>query len=293
MLAGSCAGVAALAAGAALEPVLHPKPGAVTRLWSHPDKGVVDFEAALAPLTAALIEACRRGGPRGLEAAFRAYRAGLEALGYKSNIAAGTLLLAAPLAAALHGGPPPGGLGALAREASRVALEAGGEAARAYYELLEYLSPGHLGRYEGPVPGVGSGSYPCCMRVVLEAASWDLVHGEVLGGYPESLRVAREVEEGVEGGEGLEDAALAALLGLLARRGDTLILARWGSRAYQAALSEARQAERMASRLGVRGALEWLDSQWRPRGWSPGAALDVLAAGLGLYLLKRMSTAGL
>jgi len=186
------------------------------------------------------------------------------------------VLLILPLCRALpHAGTP--------REAawlaSRLVREyTGREDAVAYYRLLEALAPSHLGRYEGPVPAVGSGEYPDSLVDALEAASWDLVHGEILNAYPATLEAYEVIV--ARGGPFNEEALLAALLRVLAEHGDTLIARKWGLRAYKTALREAREAA--AAHPGPREALEALDRLWRPRGWSPGAALDVVAAAAGL-----------
>jgi triphosphoribosyl-dephospho-CoA synthetase len=35
-------------------------------------------------------------------------------------------------------------------------------------------------------------------------------------------------------------------------------------------------------------AVEWLDRLWRPRGWNPGAVLDVMAVALGLLFYHKI-----
>ncbi len=276
-----------LAAGSVLEASVHPKPGAVTPCASHGDKSFQDFVVHAVALREALEASCHsRGDP--LEDGLRAYAASLGILPLPpGNVGLGTALLLIPLAAALPRlGPCDAAL--LTAEASRVALEAGAGAARAYYDLLQSLSPRHLGRYEGPVPGVGEG-YPASFSDVLRAARWDLIHSELLNSYPVTREALEELETLRASGWGLGEAAAKALLSILARRGDTLIAARWGLRAYQRSMEEARVALTLyeKGRLTLREALEWLDSKWRPRGWSPGAALDILAASLGLLLARE------
>jgi triphosphoribosyl-dephospho-CoA synthetase len=278
-----------LSAGARVEAVLHPKPGAVTACRPHPDKAVWDFMVHSVALDEALLEACKastRGAGDPLGEGLARYASSLAALPLpQSNVGLGEALLLTPLAAAL---PRVAGSGCeprrLAGEASRIALSAGPGAAGAYYRLLARLSPSHLGRYEGPVPGVGEGE-PRGLAEVLEAAKWDHVHAELLEAYPRSLwlyeRIARRLPR-----LGLAGAALEALLEALARLGDTLILAKWGTRAYLRARREAAEALLYYRRgvMGLSEALEWLDGLWRPRRWSPGAVLDLLAAALGLLL---------
>ncbi len=269
----------AVSMGARLEPLLHPKPGAVTRLNHHPDKGVLDYALATLAVDEALAVACEAGS---IAAGLRAY-ARLAPRVVSTNTSAGTVLLLVPLAAAAPRSESPV---SAAAEAARLAKAAGSDAAEAYYAILEAYRPSHLRRYRGPLPPVGGGGRPPPLHKVLEEASWDLVHSEILHGYPESLRVARALAGSRSAWE-IEERALEALLDLLARRGDTLILAKWGASAYERALLEARAAKKLAARLGPAAALEWLDSLWRPRRWNPGAALDVLAAGISLHFLSQ------
>lgn len=117
----------------------------------------------------------------------------------------------------------------------------------------------------------------------LMAARWDLVHSELLSGYPVTLEALKTLRES---SGGLEDRALRALLSMLAWPGDTLIASKRGFAAMKRSILEARAALLLSGSWGVRRALEWLDSEWRDRGWNPGAVLDVLAAAIGLYLLE-------
>jgi triphosphoribosyl-dephospho-CoA synthetase len=279
-----------LALGSVLEASLHPKPGAVTPCSGHEDKSFQDYIIHYIALSRALERACtsRRGDP--LEAGLREYSVLLDLLPLPgSNVGLGEALLMIPLAAAASrlGAPEPG---AIAYEASRLARASGPGAARVYYDLLAKLAPGHLGRYEGPIPGVGDG-YPPDMLSVLEAARWDHVHGELLEGYPLTLETLERIEELTAGGTPLREALLEVLLNMLAAHGDTLIAARWGLRAYERARIEARVVLGMVRRgsLTIDEALHYLDRLWRPRGWNPGATLDILAAAIGLYMLVKYS----
>lgn len=269
-----------------MEASLHPKPGAVTPCQGHRDKSFQDYILHYIALARALEEACtsRRGDP--LEAGLRVYSSMLTLLPLPgSNIGLGEALLMIPLAAASSGVEvlEPSGI---ALEASRLARSSGPGAARIYYDLLARLGPGHLGRYEGPIPGVGEG-YPPDMFSVLEVSRWDHVHRELLEGYPLTLEALKRLECLISRGSQLEEASLQVLLEMLAMHGDTLIATKWGLRAYERARSEARVALGMVRRgsITVAGALESLDKLWRPRGWNPGAALDILATALGLHML--------
>ncbi len=267
----------ALSWGLVLEPLAHPKPGAVTRIHPHPDKDVYLFMASARAGLEACVEAARPpcGGffARGL----RSYMEGSRRLGVATNTQLGSVVLLLPLCAASTVSTS---LSSLAASASTLLRSCTGEEdAEAYYRALEAAVPSHLGRYEGPVPGVGSGEYPSSLVAAFEAAAWDLVHREALGGYPATLRAAEVILD--RGGPFREEALLAALLHVLVSEGDTLIAAKYGWAAYKRALLEARAAAALYPDDPA-GALAWLDGLWRPRGWSPGAALDVVAAAAGL-----------
>ncbi len=289
-MAGGCSAVALIASGMAVEPLVHPKPGAVTRLVGHPDKDVFDFALHGSFSAKCLYEACeassRRGCTAGVKAGLSCYMSVAEVLGLKGrNVGFGSFMMALPLASAL-------GRGAqripevLAVEASRCALSCGGDVGELYLRVLATLSPSHLkGRYEGRAPDVWE-PRRASLREILEAASWDLVHAEILEGYPRSLAASRIILtlmrwEGLD----LEESLRWALLWLLSSYGDTLIFSRHGGKAYLKALLEARAAWRLAARIGASRALEWLDAEWRPRGWNPGATLDILATAASLALI--------
>lgn len=263
--------------GLVLEPLVDPKPGAVTRLRSHPDKDVYSYASGALVGVEACLAACQDECQGSLARAIDAYLNGLRGLGISTNLQLGTVVLLAPLCNRL---PQAKSVEWLLREASLCARRLGADDALSYYNALEQLGVGHLGRYEGLVPGVGSGSYPRDFLGVLVAGRWDHVHRELLYGYP-LTRGAMEVILD-HGGPVREEALVEALAWLLAVFGDTLIASRHGWAAYRRALEEARAAVRL---WGARRGLEWLDREWRARGWNPGAVLDILAVAAGVSLL--------
>lgn len=266
-----CALVPALSLGLYYEPSLHPKPGAVTPLAPHRDKDFYDFIENASLIELSMMEACVK---RSIASGLRRYRELLISAGFRTNVAIGSALLHIALASSLgEGRAAPVELAYRAQQ--KVLGEDGG---REYYMLLEAFRPSHLGRYVGPAPSVGSG-YPKSLAEALKASSWDMVHRELLEGYPLTLEVLSALRE-----EGpLRLRALRALLILLSEHGDTLIASKYGYSAYKRAKGEAREALALAERLGTEAALEWLDGLWRPRGWNPGAALDILSTAISVY----------
>jgi len=282
----ACSGVSLIAYGLYVEPIIHPKPGAVTILRPHADKDVLLFAEHASIAEVALYEACMwayRGLKSPIARGLSVYRGLVEKFGIKTNVALGSVLLATPIAVALSrmfGAP----VSSIVGEARRVVYEeTGSEEAAEYYRLLEYFKPSHLGRYTGPIPGVGEG-YARSFVEVLRVASWDLVHRELLEGYPVTLQAYNII---ASRREPLPELFLRTLLELLATHGDTLIAAKYGFTAYRRAKAEALEALKRASEWGVYEAVEWLDRLWRPRGWNPGAVLDILAVTLGLVNYGR------
>ncbi len=280
-----CSRAALLAAGLHLEPLVHPKPGAVTRIEPHSDKDVYSFVLHASLVTPILVETCLTAldgcGARPLRAGLSLYISRV-ARRLRTNIALGSFILLLPLAAA--SAAEPGDRVNHALEATRIALRCTGvEEARLYLEILSLLRPSHLGRYEGPLPdATRPGEAEISFPDLLAGTDWDIVHSEIVGGYPRTLEAADSIERGLREGLGLEDAVLWAILRGLAEWGDTLIYQKYGGRAYLQSMAEAGQALEIARREGARRAIEWLDSLWRPRGWNPGAVLDVTATALGL-----------
>ncbi|MCI4460545.1 MAG: triphosphoribosyl-dephospho-CoA synthase [Acidilobus sp.] len=274
-------GAPALAAGAVIEPLAHPKPGAVTRLRPQADKDVLTFAVHSVALASALLASCEAsasGSPDPIAVGLRAYRASLRRLGLRVNVGLGQALMLIPLSASLptsYGSPE-----LMAGRASELIMYSSAEASREYYALLRDLEPSHLGFYRGPLPDfreeprLGLGE-------LLRLVTWDLVASEVTGGYRLTLRALKVIE----GAGGVSEGAIArALAWALAEAGDTLIARKWGLRAYLASRAEVALE---ASRGDPVRALEALDDLWRGRGWSPGAVLDVISAALGLHLASR------
>ena len=267
-----------LGLGGIIEPLADPKPGGVTRREGWRDLSIYSFAKAHEALRAALETSCIEGcRPGCLARGVNVYLSMLERLGLLSNTNLGTLILMIPLACAPHHQGPE----AHAREASRCASLLGREDARAYYRALERFYPSHLGTYEGPIPGVGSGKYPSTFLEILMAARWDYVHFELLSGYPKTLEAYYYLKTRGDS----EESVARLILEFIARYGDTLIARRHGWRAMLRAMAEARLALTGSRGEGLEKAILGLRREWRVRGWTPGAVLDIVAAGLGLYYL--------
>ncbi|MEB3844840.1 MAG: triphosphoribosyl-dephospho-CoA synthase [Desulfurococcales archaeon] len=282
-----CARVSqALALGAFYEPLVNPKPGGTTRVEEWRGMNVYIFHRASAALGIALHSACNIRGCRDgrLWTPITEYLNSLESLGLTGvNANSGTFMLLVHLALAWDS--PSQRAEDLAVAASRELSSCSGlEDAKAYYYMLSRAGPGYLGKYEGPLGDVRGEPRLGLARIVRNTA-WDLVHRELAYGYPLSLQVYRRLLRwGVE-----EQAVSKIILELLGDYGDTLIARRHGWRAYYKAMSEARIALKMGARSGdYDGWVLWLRKNWSRRGWTPGAVLDIVATGLGLYFYSRL-----
>ncbi|MCE4610639.1 MAG: triphosphoribosyl-dephospho-CoA synthase [Desulfurococcales archaeon] len=270
-----------------IEPLIHPKPGGVSRVSSHPDKDIYDFEVHALEASTCLYRACLAslsgGCVSGVRAGLECYLDLVERLGLRGrNVAFGTYTLLLPLSTSIPHNR--GSVEDLARKARECIRGCGGYEGRLYLTILSRLAPSHLrGSYQGPLPSVWE-PRPVELWRVFERASWDLVHSELAEGYPRSLAASRLITVLLASGSGLEDAARWALLHVLSSYGDTLIYSKYGAKAYHRALMEARSAWMLAAREGAASALEVLDALWRPRGWNPGAAFDILAVAISLAL---------
>ncbi|MCE4618563.1 MAG: triphosphoribosyl-dephospho-CoA synthase [Desulfurococcales archaeon] len=274
-MANNCATGTAISLGLLFEPLAHPKPGAVTRCTSHRDKDIMIYAKTLYPVIRSCQIACTGECRSFMARGLREYAKLLQRItGTNPNL--GSLLLLLPLCRASNS---TGVVEDLLKEASELVVACDSrETAKAYYDLLSSLGVSHLGRYEGPLPSVGSNSYPTGLLPILEFTKWDHVHRELLNGYPITYEAYRMIRN-----EGLsEESIIKTVLTLLSKYGDTLIGRKYGWRAYKRAIREAREALRYSEKLGIATAIAWLDRIWRERGWNPGAILDIVAVASGL-----------
>ncbi|MCE4609243.1 MAG: triphosphoribosyl-dephospho-CoA synthase [Desulfurococcales archaeon] len=268
--------------GALIEPLVDPKPGAVTRRYRHDDMDIYMFMTASSCLYPSFIlvasDECRDGV---LGRGFKLYTSCVEDSIGSRNVNSGTafLLLVLMKGAVVSRRVED------AVSSARYYVEAcsGSVDGYYYYKMLGLGERSYMGRYYGPLPDIREPRNTPSLYRILSLTSWDLVHREILESYKISMHVAEELDAlGVT-----EESLLRILLDLLAEYGDTLIARKYGWSAYYRAMAEARQALALSKTIGVREALLWLDSLWRPRKWSPGAILDILASGISLYYLRK------
>ncbi len=272
----------ALVSGALIEPLVHPKPGGVTRITGHRDMNIYHFIRAASCLVKPLALICCNSCSDGIVASgIHEYIFCLEKEKLsRINVNTGTVLLLLILST---GAGYSSSIKEVVENASYyVKACSGSHDGEAYYKLLNIGVRKYMGRYEGPLPDIHSETreFPGLYKI-LSSTAWDIVHREVLFNYPLSRRIAEYIAR-----SGLTEENLSILaLELLAEYGDTLIARKHGWRAYYTALREARQVLLYYRRTRDRNVLQVLDRTWRKRGWNPGAVYDVLAAGISLYNL--------
>ena len=105
--------------------------------------------------------------------------------------------------------------------------------------------------------------------------------GEAAGGFPAAKAALEALEAALDAGAAVEEAGVAALLGLMARVEDTNLMARGGLEGWRWA---AEQAKALLAEGGIprREAVEALDRAFMERNLSPGGCADLLAM---VYLL--------
>ncbi|MGC9112533.1 triphosphoribosyl-dephospho-CoA synthase, partial [Acidilobus sp.] len=255
----------ALSLGAILEPLAHPKPGAVTRVEGQKDKDIFDFalnhEAVERGALAACVKAAEGAGDP-IAAGLEEYLRAVKGMGLRTNVGLGQALMIIPLASASPGRP---GTKDLCRAASELVRRSTPRASEAYYELLRLFTPSHLGRYWGPLPDVSEGRPTVGLGEVLKAVD-DITSQEVVNGYRLTQAAVEIMRKEVR--EGYERALVRAYSYLASTVHDSLLARSKGVRASLIATAEASLASNF----------ELLDRMWRSRGWSLGSILDVLSA---------------
>lgn len=262
-----------LSLGAILEPLAHPKPGAVTRVEGQEDKDVFDFTLNHEAVERGSFAACMaaaEGNEDPVAAGLEEYLRAIKEVGLRSNVGLGQALMIVPLASASLGRPD---VKELCRRASELVRRSTPRASAAYYRLLRLLAPSHLGRYWGPLPDVSEGEPKVGLGVVLGMVD-DVTSQEVVNGYRLTQAVAEIIREKAK--EGLESAVVWAYLYLASTVHDSLLARSKGIRASLIAAAEASLA----------GAS--LNLAWRSRGWNLGSLLDILSAAVSLLAYEGL-----
>jgi len=283
----SCSMLSLLISGLFIEPAVHPKPGAVTRLKGHRDKSFMDFLYNNSIAATVLSKACWEASLGRLTCIYgRAFRelAGFYRRYMRTNTSMGSWFLHLPLAVALGVyGPVP--VPDLASRAARI-LRSVSEPCdtQGYYRLLATIAPSHLGRLYHSLPDALSGhngGMPRLWDVVAYAASTDIVHREVVVGYSESITRYRRMVELAES-MGLEEAASTVFLEMMASIPDTLIRRKYGTRA-------SLRVREMA-KLVVRGVSSIDELDWFMRGmdYNAGSLLDILSVAISFYMYETL-----
>lgn len=270
------ANASALSLGAILEPLAHPKPGAVTRVEGQRDKDIFDFALNHEAVERGALVACVKvaeGAEDPIAAGLEEYLRAVKEMRLRANVGLGQALMIIPLASASLGRPDIKGL---CRRASELVRRSTPRASEVYYELLRLFTPSHLGRYWGPLPDVSEGRPTVGLGEVLNAVD-DITSQEVVNGYRLTQVVAEIMRR--EAKEGYERALVRAYSYLASAVQDSLLARSKGIRASLIAVAEASLASNF----------ELLDKLWRSRSWNLGSILDVLSAAASLLAYESLA----
>ena len=282
-----------LCTGLIIEPFIHPKPGAVTRIRSHPDKSILEFLASnivyCRILTKALenVESPDAGGCI-VGNIFESLTRALDSRGLRTNTSLGSWLLHIPLSLAytitLQASGVEPSVETLLDNARYIMRKSTACDTRGYYSILRYYAPSHLGRLKGEGPDVWSEDtrYPPLWDIIVKAGEGDIVHREITSLYPLSRKTSSMIEQEISRTEMcLEKAASKAFLKLMKETPDTLIARKYGVRTAYRVMALARLVDKNIIPISE------LDSYMRKNGINPGSLLDILATGITLFFYSK------
>jgi triphosphoribosyl-dephospho-CoA synthase len=275
-----------ICSGLFIEPLVHPKPGGVTRVYSHDDKSVYNFIAnnlafcTTIPtyISGILDEDCILG---------KVYEYIVHVLrryGLRTNTSMGSWVLHIPLIiSSLSIKEDDFTIQELVRQGVKITENTDSCDTRGYFEFLRFYSPSHLGRLAKGGIDVTSmyNALPSYVDVVKFAGQSDIVHRELYTGYTISLEAYSTIKNLMNDETVFEDAVSKTVTVLLSKYPDSLIARKYGSRA---ALKVRRLAE-----LVVEGMVsqEELDRYMRSNRFNPGSILDIVSTGISLFLTEK------
>jgi triphosphoribosyl-dephospho-CoA synthase len=274
-------------AGVFIEPLIHPKPGGVTRIESHMDKSIYNFTLN----NIVFCSVALRGQSRSLEKCsigkeFENLAYFLNKHGLRCNTSLGSWVLHVPiiLSARSIGEYHYSSIKPLVNAAVELIKSSDSCDTMGYFRLLKYYSPSHLGRLRRG--GVDINEYeehglPSFYDVVRTAGRGDIVHRELIQGYTLSMEALRSIEEFVARDFSFENAVFHTLIRLMSRYIDTLIARKYG---IVVALRILKMANMV---LEEKMKFEELDSFMRRNELNPGSLLDVLSMGITFYFVKN------
>ncbi|MCE4606677.1 MAG: triphosphoribosyl-dephospho-CoA synthase [Desulfurococcales archaeon] len=276
--------------GLFIEPLIHPKPGGVTRVVSHSDKSIYNFIVNNLLFCKSILEQPiidRRDCIIG--EAFRNIVANLRKYRLEINTSMGSWLLHVPiiLSAEILGKSDVSSVKSLVDVSSQLVKSADSCDAKGYFELLRYYSPSHLGKLRKG--GVDVNDYnkenlPSFYDVIRRASQTDIVHREIIRGYPASLEASNSINNYVRKGFNFEESVFQTILYLMSKHIDTLIARKYG-------ITVAKKVLRM-SKLVFEGDLEYsvMDSFMKSNKLNPGSILDIVSMGITFYFTSNLGS---
>ncbi|MCE4617447.1 MAG: triphosphoribosyl-dephospho-CoA synthase [Desulfurococcales archaeon] len=283
----NCKLVGAIISGLFLEPIIHPKPGAVTRLRGHSDKDVVSFVLNNSLVSSVLFDSCMRASRGDLSCIYGNVFKKIAVIyknEMKTNTSMGSWLLHIPLTVSL-GFYGPTNSKALGLGATRLLRSLTTECdTHGYYEFLSSIRPSHLGRLIGRFPdalNAEKDGLPRLWDILVYASSSDIVHAELVRGYSESIRWSKRLAE-LSRDNTFEDAASRVFLEMLASTPDTLIRRKFGTRTAVRIMEMAKLVLKNVI------SLDDLDRFMRRNGYNAGSLLDILSVSISLFIYQTV-----
>jgi len=286
-----------------LEAAVHPKPGLADRVNHLGELNIFRLSASAVSFYPFFLEAAKAGMRGRVEGSLGrlVYQAACGMLKAQAggNTHLGAILLCIPLAAAAGSlGTGPADPSALRASAKRILGRLSWRDATDVFRAIRLARPGGLGRV--PFLDVEVDETYLFIRRgrigLIEALEpyrgRDMVADELIDCYPLVFDVGlRAILEWERRTNGIEGAAVNALLAILSSRPDTHVARRRGiqvARIIQSMASEVLRLGGVTRREGLE-ALRELDAYLRRVDARPGSSADILAASLAAHLLMGAS----
>ncbi len=159
--------------------------------------------------------------------------------------------------------------------------------AKGYFELLRYYSPSHLGKLrKGGIDAkeMEGIDLPSFYNIVKRAGQGDIVHKELIQGYPVSLEASKSISLLVKKGLNFEESVYQTVLRLMSKYLDTLIARKYGIRIALRVLKSAK--------LVLENKLRYqeMESFMRSNNLNPGSILDIVSMGITFYFIENLES---
>ena len=275
--------------GVFMEPLIHPKPGGVTRVASHPDKSIYNFILNNLVFCGSILnQSIMNRRDCILGKTFENIATNLRKHRLKTNTSMGSWLLHVPIilsAEILEEDTL--STNSLVDISTRLVKSTDPCDTIGYFKLLRYYSPSHLGKLRKggvDIRDYKEGDLPSFYEIVKGASQNDIVHKEIIHGYPISLEALKSINDLTRKGFKFEESVFQTILYLLSKYIDTLIARKYG-------ITIAKKVLKL-SKLVLDGKLEYsvMDSFMKSRNLNPGSILDIVSMGITFYFIENINS---